>query len=49
MSGAEKIMTPPPAARAPPLRGIREGEEKNAHLFPSLITLPALAGRGKPL
>jgi hypothetical protein len=25
------LMTPPPATRAPPLRGIREGEEDETH------------------
>ena len=28
MSIVRLLMTPPPAARAPPLRGVREGEEK---------------------
>ena len=29
MSIVRLLMTPPPAARAPPLRGVREGEGKN--------------------
>jgi hypothetical protein len=31
MRAVRKTMTPPPAARAPPLRGLREGEEKINH------------------
>ena len=31
MSVSIVLMTPPPATRAPPLRGIREGEEDETH------------------